>query len=61
MLKGKSRDASMIAKKIHQPAIDVMNVKAPPALRAINQYFPVQKTMSRRAYHYELSSFLCGF
>ncbi len=31
MLKGKSRDASMMAKKIHQPAIDVTNVKAPPA------------------------------
>lgn len=31
MLNGKSRDASMMAKKIHQPAMDVTNVKAPPA------------------------------
>ena len=31
MLKGKSREASMMAKKIHQPAMDVTKVKAPPA------------------------------
>ena len=31
MLNGKSREASMMAKKIHQPAMDVAKVKAPPA------------------------------
>lgn len=28
---GKSRDANMMAKKIHQPANEVTKVKAPPA------------------------------
>ena len=31
MAKGKSREASMMAKKIHHPAMEVTNVKAPAA------------------------------
>ena len=58
MLNGKSREASMMAKKIHQPAMDVTNVKAPPACERDSCQRPATAILcvGRETYDDEFSS-----